>query len=224
MLYNNAEKLYMAVREPEPEPIEIKETWWSVWPTWESWTWPGFEGKTLHVEVYSKYPSVRLYLNNKLLGEKSTTRDQEYKATFTVPYSSGTLKAVAVENNKEVEFTTLQTSGDASKIKLTADRKEIAADGQDLVYVTVEITDKDGVLQPNAIDRLRFEIEGGGVIAGVDNADLKDCDLYIGGTRKAWHGRALVVIRSKQDAGDVKLTVTSPGLSQAVLTIKTHKR
>ena len=60
MLYNNNEKLYMAVREPEPEPLEIKTTWWSVYPTWESWTWPGFEGKTIQIEVYSKYPKVRL--------------------------------------------------------------------------------------------------------------------------------------------------------------------
>jgi beta-galactosidase len=45
MLYNNNEKLYMAVREPAPDSIKIKETLWSVWPTWESWTWPGFEGR-----------------------------------------------------------------------------------------------------------------------------------------------------------------------------------
>ena len=223
MLYNNTEKLYIAVREPEPKPLEIKETWWSVWPTWESWNWAGWEGKTIQVEVYSKYPKVRLYLNNTLIGERATTHEHAYKAIFDVPYSPGILKAVAVENGKEVESTTLQTAGDAATIKLTADRNEIAADGQDLSYVTVEITDKNGILQPTAASRLHFQIEGPGVIAGVDNADLKDYDLYIGNTRKAWHGRALVVIRSTQGIGDVKLTVTSPELSQSVITIKTYK-
>ena len=222
MLYNNTEKLYIAVREPEPKPLEIKETWWSVWPTWQSWNWPGFEGKTIQVEVYSKYPQVRLYLDNTLIGERATTREQEYKATFDVPYSPGILQAVAVVNGKEVESTALQTAGDAATIKLTADRKEITADGQDLSYVTVEITDKNGILQPTATNRLHFQIEGPGIIAGVDNADLKDYNLYIGDTRKAWHGRALVVVRSTHSTGDVKLTVTSPGLSQAVLTIKTY--
>jgi beta-galactosidase len=221
LLYNNKEKLYMAVREPEPEPLEIKETWWSVWPTWESWTWPGFEGKTIPVEVYSIYPKVRLYLNNKLIGEKETTNEQEYKATFSVPYSPGVLKAVAVENDKEIESTILQTSGDAAKIKLTADRKQIVANGQDLSYVAIEITDKNGVLQPGAANRLRINMEGPGVIAGIDNADLKDYDPYAGDTRKAWHGRALVVIRSTHGIGDIKLTVTSLGLSAAALTIKT---
>ncbi|SEV96030.1 beta-galactosidase [Chitinophaga sp. YR573] len=220
MLYNNGEKLYMAVREPAPEPIEIKETWWSVWPTWESWTWPGFEGKNVQVEVYSKYPKVRLYLNNKLIDEQATTGDQQFKATFSVPYSPGLLRAVGVENDKEIESTILQTAGIAEQIKLTADRKEILANGQDLIFVTVEVTDQNGIFQPNAAARFQFKIDGPGIIAGVDNADIKDTDPYTGNTRRAWHGRALVVIRSTQRTGDIKLTVTSVGLSDGTLSIK----
>jgi beta-galactosidase len=220
MLYNSGEKIYMAVREPEPFPLEIKETWWSVWPTWESWTWPGFEGKTVQVEVYSKYPKVRLYLDNKLIGEQATTIEQQFKATFPVPYSTGLLKAVGVENDKEMESTMLQTSGEAAKIKLTADRKEITANGQDLSFVTVEIIDKDGNHQPNATNRLNFKIEGQGTIAGVDNADIKDTDLYVANNRKAWKGRALVVIKSNRNAGDIKLTVNSPGLAEATLNVR----
>ena len=214
----------MAVREPEKPSLEIKETWWSVWPTWESWTWPGFEGKNTQVEVYSKYPKVRLYLNDKLIGEQATTEGQQFKAAFSVPYSPGLLKAVAVENDKEMDSTLLQTSGDAAKIKLTADRKEILANGQDLTYITVEITDKDGIFQPNAANRLNFKIDGPGVIAGVDNADLKDNDPYIGNTRKAWHGRALLVIKSTHSDGNIKLSVSAAGLSEAALNIKALKR
>lgn len=209
MLYNTNEKLYMAVREPAPEPLEIKETWWSVYPTWESWTWPGFEGKTVQVEVYSKYPKVRLYLNDKLVGEQKTSKEEQFKATFSVPYSQGILKAVGVENDKEMESTILQTANDAAKIKLIADRKEILANGQDLSFITIEITDKDEIFQPNAVNRLHFKIEGPGVIAGVDNADLKDYEQYVGDTRKAWKGRALVVIKSNHQAGEIKLSVTS---------------
>lgn len=223
MLYNDNEKLYMAVREPEPEPLEIKTTWWSVWPTWESWTWPGFEGKNIDVEIYSKYPKVRLYLNNKLIGEKETARDQQFKATFTVPYSTGQLKAVGVENGKEMESTILQTAGDAAKIKLTADRKEILADGQDLSYIAIEITDKNGEIQPNANNRLTFKVEGEGVIAGVGNANIKDIDPYVGNTRKAWKGRALIVIRSTKNVGEIKLSVSSPTLTNAVANINSKK-
>lgn len=221
MLYNDNEKLYMAVREPAPEPLEIKTTWWSVWPTWESWTWPGFEGRKIDVEVYSKYPEVRLYLNDKLIGGKPTKEGQEFKATFSIPYEPGILKAVGVENGKEMESAILQTAGEAAKIKLIADRKEMKADGEDLIFVTVEMTDENGVQQPNANNRLTFKVEGEGTIAGVSNADIRDTDPYVSNTRKAWKGRALVVIKSTHSAGPVRLTVTSPGLAEAVLDIKT---
>jgi beta-galactosidase len=222
MLYNNSEKLYMAVREPNPINGKIKETIWSVWPTWESWTWPGYVGKDIQVEVYSKYPKVRLYLNKKLIGEQATTEEQQFKATFTVPYTPGLLSAVGVSDNKEIETTILQTSGNASKIKLIPDRKKISADGQDLSFITVEVTDKDGLLQPNAQNQLHFSIDGPGLIIGVDNANLKDLDSYVGKTRNAWHGRALVVVRSTKKAGDIKLTVSSPGLTNASAVIKTE--
>lgn len=94
------------------------------------------------------------------------------------------------------------------------------ADGQDLSYVTIEITDQHGILQPNAANLLEFKIEGPGVIAGVDNADLKDYGKYVRNSRKAWKGRALVVIRSTHDMGDIKLTVTSPGQPGTSLNFK----
>lgn len=219
ILWNNTEKLYMAVKEPNPDSGEIKLTIWSVWPTWESWTWPGHEGKDIQVVVYSKYPEVRLYLNNKLVGEQPTTKEQQYKAEFTIPYHPGSLKAVGVLDNKEVESTVLRTAGDPAKIKLIADRKSMIANGQDLSFVTIEITDKDGNIQPNANNQLQFSLDGPAVIAGVDNANLNNLEKYVGSTRKAWHGRAMVVVRSTCSAGQIKLDVSSPGLTAAVVTI-----
>lgn len=220
MLYNNNEKLYMAVREPEPEPLKIKETWWSVWPTWESWNWKGFEGRKLQVEVYSKYPKVKLYLNNNLIGEQNISKDNEFKAIFSVSFNAGILKAVGVEGDKEMESKILQTAGEPAKIKLTADRNVLLANGQDLSFVTITITDKDGIPQPNADNRLHFKIEGEGTIVGVANADLKDCDSYVGNTRKAWRGKALVIIKSNHQAGEIKLSVTSNGLEEENVIIK----
>jgi len=219
MLYNDNEKIYMAVREPNPASGLIKLTSWAVWPTWESWTWPNQEGKNLEVEVYSKYPKVRLYLNGKSLGEKETGKAQEFKATFVVPYEKGELKAVGIVNNKETESVILRTAGQAAKIKLTADRKTIKADDQDLVYVNVEITDEKGILEPNAQNELTFKVSGAGTIVGVDNANMKDEDLYIADTRKAWNGRALIIIKSNKE-GLINLEVSSPGLNKNTIQIQ----
>jgi len=224
MLFNESEKLYMAVREPNPKEGDIKLTMWAVWPTWESWTWPGQEGKALDVEIYSKYPAVRLYKDDQLIGEQQTTRAQEFKATFAVPYSPGQLRAVGVVDGKEVESFELNTAGDASAIALHADRTSIKADGEDLSFVTIEITDANGLINPNAENELSFTLEGPGVIEAVSNANLRDTDSYVGNKRKAWKGQALVVIKSTRDAGDITLSATAPGLADAKVVIKSAKQ
>jgi len=223
MLYNDTEKLYMAVKEPSPAAGEIKETLWSVWPTWERWTWPGYESKNIEVEVYSKYSSARLYLNNTIVGEMATSKSNGYKAVFSVPYAPGVLKAAGIENGKEKEVVTLSTAGAAAAISLAPDKKVLKADGQDLSYIIIELKDKNGVAVANAENLLSFSISGNGAIAGVDNANLKDPDAYNVLTRKAWNGRALVVVKSGKDAGDITLTVTSAGLPDAKVVIKSSK-
>lgn len=220
LLYNDSKKLYMAVKEPNPDNGPIKLTSWAVWPTWESWTWPGYEGKDVQVEVYSKYPAVRLYLNDTLIGERSTGIEQQFKAVFAVPYTPGLLKAVGVDNNKEKQSAQLKTAGKAVRIKLTADHATIQANGQDLSFVTVEITDENGNIQPNANNELSFSIKGAGAIAGVDNANLKDTDPYVSNKRTAWKGRALVVIKSTHQPGSIDLKVSSPGLLGSTIILK----
>ena len=58
---------------------------------------------------------------------------------------------------------------------------------------------------------------------GLDNANLKDSDPYTGNKRKAWHGGALVIIKSAGEKGDIKLTVSSAGLPDANAIIKVKK-
>lgn len=215
LLYNEDKKLYMAVREPSGYYGEIKETLWSVWPTWESWTWPGHEGKDIEVEIYSRYPVVRLYLNGKKICDQPVSVETKFKAVFKIPYVEGVLKAVGIENGKEVEESILTTSGKPSGIRLKADRNKIAANGQDLSFITVEITDEKGNIAANAKNQLAFKVEGAGKIVAVSNADLQDQYPYILNTRKAWKGRAMVIVKSQQKKGSIKITVSSEGLRDA---------
>lgn len=221
ILYSSSKKLYMAVKEPNNYYGEIKETLWSVWPTWESWNWPGHEGKTIDVEVYSNYPLVRLYRDGKLVGEKATTRAEEFKAVFQLQYQPGELKAVGVLNGKEVAPQTLKSAGKTALIKLSADKTVLQADGHDLSYIRVDLADKDGIDDPNAENLLKFEIEGAGTIVAVSNANLKDTDPYVSTERKAWKGEALVIIKSKKEKGSIVLKVKSAGLQDAALNLTT---
>ncbi len=222
MLYSSEQNIYLAVKEPDGYFGKIHETMWSVWPTWESWNWPGHEGKAIEVEIYSKYPSVRLYLNGKLIGEKSTGYAEEFKAVFTIPYEKGTLKAVAVVDGKEVESTTLKSAGKAAKIVMKPSHNSMSADGQDLIFVNVEIQDANGVIEPNAENRINFAIQGEGTILATSSANLQDCEPYINTDRKAWKGQAFAVIKSAKKAGKIVLKATSPGLKSAAITVKSE--
>lgn len=208
MLYNNeGEQLYMAVREPDGYLGKIHTTMWSVWPTYESWTWPGHEGKNIDVEVYSHEPKVRLYLNDLLIGEKEVAQGM---ATFTLPYQPGKLRAEAGE-----ETVSLQTANEAKAIHLIADRTTLKADGQDLAFITVELTDADGTVNLTANNELTASVSGAATLIGFGNADIKDCDRYTDSTHNVWKGRALLVVRSTGKKGKATITVQGKGLKTA---------
>ena len=128
IVWNRTEKLYMAVRKADTGRGDM----WAVRPAWESWTWPGMEGKDVTVNVFSCCDKVRLYLNDKLVGEKPTTQNEQFRASFTVPYEPGMLKATGVGapaqrvGDKDVGEMVLRTAGDAAKIRLTPDRTKLS--------------------------------------------------------------------------------------------------
>ena len=216
LLWNDDEPIAMAVREPNGYRGEVKTTLWGTWPTFESWTWPGWEGRDITVEVYSRQSPVRLYLDDKLVGEQPA---EQMKAVFTLPYQAGTLRAEA--GGQQVRLT---TAGAPAAIRLTADRTRLTADGQDLAFVTAEVVDGEGNVVPTADDRLTFSVAGAGSLLAAGNADIKDEDPYFDATHRAWKGRALCVVRSASKQGTIRLTVTSPLLPKATLVIKTDKK
>ncbi|MGC4048895.1 MAG: glycoside hydrolase family 2 TIM barrel-domain containing protein [Paludibaculum sp.] len=220
ILWNGGDRVYATVRLPEPEGKKTVVAGWAVFPTLPSWTWPGQEGKTLQVEVYSGVEQVRLFLNDKLIGDKPTSRTQEFKAMFDVPYAEGTLKAVGLRGGRVVAESVLKTAGRPTRLRLTADRPVVQADGQDLSFVTVEAVDADGRLQMNADQEVHFAMSGPGVIAAVGNADGRDTESYQGTKRKLYQGRALVIVRTSHQGGSIRLTATAPGLPDSDVTIQ----
>ena len=207
--------LYMAVKEPDGYHGKIHQTAWSVWPTWESWNWQGWEGKTIDVEVYTKDPQVKLFLNDKLIGTKNVNQSTEFKAVFTVPYEAGTLRAETCWGRIE----TLTTSSQPARLRLTPDRSVITADGQDLSFITVEVIDKKGNVCPDAAIPCEAIVKGQGQLLAFASADLKDREPYTSPHVTTWKGRALLVVRSSKTKGKVQINIKST-LPTANLNIK----
>ena len=204
MLWKDSNDLYMAVKEPDGYHGKIHETAWSVWPTWESWNWPSWEGKPIDVEVYTKAPEVTLYLNDKPIGTKAVSQATEYKAVFTVPYEAGILRAEA-----DGKSATLSTAGEPARLRLTADRSVITAGGQDLSFITVEVIDRECRVCPNAAIPCEAIVKGQGTLLSFASADLKDCEPYTSPRVTTWKGRALLVVRSPHKKGKAQVCIKS---------------
>lgn len=219
MLYNDNEKLYLSVKEPDGYKGKIRTGLWAIWPTWESWNWPGHEGKDIEVEVYSKYPKVRLTLNDKLIAEKEVNRQTEFKAVFTIPYHEGTLKVEALQDGKVMENRELATASEPVAIRTIAEDKQMKADGEDLAFVQVEAIDKDGRVCPNAEIKLQLQVSGAGVLAAAGNADIKDLNPYTDNQMTTWKGRGLIVVRSNGKSGNAKLMIKAEGMKPVVVVV-----
>ena len=191
---------------------------WSVWPTWESWNWKGHEGKPIEVEVQSRYPKVRLYLNDTLIGEKEAGEAKDCMAVFEVAYAPGKLKATGVDaSGNEVETVTLTTAGDPVAIRLTPDKTTLSADNQDLAYVVVEVIDAEGRVVPDAEFPVEFNVSGNAILKAAGNALLKDPDPYFDSKASTWKGRAMAIVKSTDRKGASTLKATAKGLKPASL-------
>jgi beta-galactosidase len=196
---------------------------WSKW-NWldqvSNWNWKGNENKPLEVTVYSSCSQAELFLNGKSLGKKTTDRSNKFMASWQVPYQPGLLKAVGYdEQNRIVNSSQIETASAPAAIQLSADRLRIKANNQDLSYVTVKLVDAKGNLNPSADNLVKFEISGPGTIIGVGNANPMSTESYQLPERKAWRGRCLVIIKSNNSMGQIKLKATSGSLKSASVVV-----
>lgn len=215
------------VTSPKPSfDTNANRATWSRWH-WKDesadWNWEGFEMKPMQVSVYSSCDEVQLLLNGKSLGRKCTNRSTRFTAEWQVPYEAGSLKAVGYKDKKKVNESELKTAGKANQLKLSADRTLIKAGGQDLAYITVEITDEKEVRNPRAENLIRFEVEGPAKIIAVGNANPTSLESYQQPQRKAWQGRCLVILKSGKEAGDIVLKAMANGLQEKEIKISSRQ-
>ena len=213
ILFNNENKLSVFVVTPVSSFEGGGNSLWGWEDVKQSWTWPGYEGKELTIVAYSACDSVQLILNDKVIGTKTTSRKTEFKATWQVPYKQGTLKTIGYIKGIKAAESKLITAKEPAKIHLTADRANIKADGQDLSYVTVEITDKNGILNPQFSNLINFSIEGDGKIVAVGNSNPTSIESFQQSYRKAYEGKCLVIIQSNNKSGQIILHASSKGLT-----------
>ena len=195
--------------------------------------WNHEPGDTVDVWVYyNNADGVELKLNGKSLGSKSKEEtDGKYHIAWRIPYEPGTLEATSYRNGKSpqgmknpipVATKTLKTTGEPKLIRLTPDRATLEDDGKDLVYITVEVTDENGLAVPVADNEITFKVTGAGFNAGTDNGQQTSLEQFKGDTRKLFNGKALLIVQSNGKSGDTIVEATSPGIEGKTLTLQSR--
>jgi beta-galactosidase len=174
------------------------------------WNWK--PGQMVDVVAYTNCDEVRLSLNGKSLETMNFKSTNKLSLRWKVPFVPGIVKAEGFINGKLVTTDEVKTAGEAEKIHLVADRKELLASGKDLSFVTVRITDENGTLVPNADHLIHFELEGEGTIAGVANGNPMSLEPAKGTERRAFSGMCLVIVQATNKKGKLILKASSPGL------------
>lgn len=185
-----------------------------LFPHWD-WT-PGQE-----VDLWAYYNNadeVELFVNGESRGVSRATPDTLH-ASWRVRFEPGTVVAVSRKDGRVVETRELSTPGAPAAVRLTADRTAIAADGSDLAYVTAEIVDAEGRLCPNADNLITFDVRGAGRNEGVDNGSPISLERFKSDSRRAFNGKALLIVRNDGQAGPIDISAYSIGLSSRPLSI-----
>ncbi len=187
------------------------------------WTWPDRLGQVTPVHVFTSGDEGELFLNGKSLGLKKKGA-YEYRLRWDdVVYEPGTLKAVTYKNGRKWATDEMKTAGEPARLKVTPDRNQIHADGRDLSFVTVTVSDRDGWTAPRANNRIHFGIEGPGEIVATDNGDPTSFELFQSHDRNAFNGLCLVIVRGKAgQPGTIKLTAKADEFKMGTATIKTR--
>ena len=213
---------------PKDEAYYLK-SWWTDEPVlhiFPHWNLQGHEGEEVEVWAYSNCDEVELTINGKKLGRQPMPRNGHLK--WKAVYQPGRVEATGYKNGKRILTKTIETTKAAAKVVLKADRQQIAADGQDMAIVNIELHDQKGRFVPNACPVLTFCLEGDANIIGCgngdpsylgsDHPDKQPCHTF---SIPAFNGRAQVLIQSGKLPSTVTLKCTADGLKYGLLTITT---
>jgi beta-galactosidase len=170
------------------------------------------------VEVYSNCEEVELFLNGKSLGRKPRPKNDGPR-NWKVNFEAGTIKAVGMNGGKIAARYDLRTAGKPARVLLEPNTTVISNNWNDVAFVNALIVDENGTVVPDADNLISFKIEGAGVIAAVDSADINSHEPYQASQRRAFQGLCQVLIKANRRFGTITLTASSAGIGANRITI-----
>ena len=191
---------------------------WTWTDSVRSWTWDGYEGKPVIVEVFADADEVELFINEKSVGRKQLTEKDGFAVKFDTVYEPGTVRAAAYRNGKMKEDI-LHTAKGENCIVLTCSKTKIK--GSDIAFLEISITDGEGILNPGSSKEVRVSVEGTGSLYGLGSADPKSEEDYWQDRCRVFGGRALAAVRGRSESGQITVSVSADGCETKTVSLET---
>lgn len=172
------------------------------------------------MSCFTNCDEAELLLNGKSIGKKQLATTPERVMTWTVVYQPGDLSVKGYKNGKESAQHTLKTAGDARSIDAKADLSSFDKTKKQTSHIEISVLDKNGVPAYTAESELTVRVDGPAKLIGLENGSTTSHEDYKADKRKVFKGRLLAYIQSRQKAGPVKVTISSPGLESKVIEFK----
>ena len=204
---------YIAVQRPSRFGRRAEEGPWAWSDSIASWSWHGFEGRPVVVEVYSDADEVELFINDRSIGRRPVGRDHRYRTAFDTVYEEGTVTAVAYREGAEPTRIRLRSATGQARLQVVAERPVIRADIADLAFAEISLVDGDGDVFLDERE-VTVAVTGPGVLQGLGSGDPVTEEGFTSATHRMFDGRALAVIRPTR-AGEIRVTVSAPGCAPA---------
>ena len=188
------------------------------------WNWKGREGKVTPVFVYTSYPKAELFVNGKSQGireKNDSTVLNRYRLMWNeVKYAPGELRVVAydAQGNKAAEKV-VKTAGKPHHLVATVNHSTLAADGEDLAYVTVQVADRDGNLVPTDSRLVKFTVTGAGEFLATANGDPTCLLPFQGKEMNLFSGALTAIVKAGKQPGSITFTAKAAGVKPATVTI-----
>ncbi len=189
------------------------------------WNWKGREGKVTPVFVYTSYPKAELFVNGKSQGireKNDSTVLNRYRLMWNeVKYAPGELRVVAydAQGNKAAEKV-VKTAGKPHHLVATVNHSTLAADGEDLAYVTVQVADRDGNLVPTDSRLVKFTVTGAGEFLATANGDPTCLLPFQGKEMNLFSGALTAIVKAGKQPGSITFTAKAAGVKPATVTIE----
>ena len=184
-----------------------------------SWSWPGCEGKKTNVVVYSDAAQVELKVGSKSYGKQKVKKDQAHFKK--VVYEPGQITAIAYDDKgNRIGASSLMTAKEETVLSVIPEKQVLKANGQDLCFLDLRITDAEGTVKSSADQKLTITVEGAGTLQGFGSARPHMAETFVDAAHTTYRGYALAAIRAGYEAGEIKVTVSGDGLEAQTITLQ----